>query len=264
MHSCASLDSLVPAFIDGETSDADTEGIERHLQACERCRARVDAERVVHDLLRARREALRDVRAPSPLLARCRELAAASRMDVPPARPAPFPSTRVAARWPARVRPLAIAASLVLIVASAFLYRMTHTSAGVIASELTADHVKCFMVNAVLGTHHSHAAVESSLARSFGWSAQLPPHPEQEGLELVGARPCLSGEGRVAHIMYRHEGRPVSVFMLPGARGPEALLDVLGHQALLWSEGERTFVLIARESEEETKRLVSFLRRTLR
>jgi hypothetical protein len=151
----------------------------------------------------------------------------------------------------------------VLVVAGAFLYRMTHTSVRVIASELTADHVKCFMVNAVLGTHHSPAAVESSLASSFGWHAQLPPRPEEEGLELVGARPCLYGEGHVAHIMYKHDGRPVSVFMLPGARGPEALLEVFGHHALLWSEGERTFVLIARESEEEAKRLVSFLRRSL-
>src|SRR5258707_7179604 len=45
---------------------------------------------------------------------------------------------------------------------------------------------------------------------------------ETAGLELIGERTCLYGEGRIAHVMYRHDGHPVSVFMLPDdVRQPE-------------------------------------------
>jgi hypothetical protein len=160
--------------------------------------------------------------------------------------------------------PLALAATLVLIVGGAFLYRMTQISTRVMAAELTADHVKCFLVNGMLRTTQSHAAVESSLAAGFGWDAQLPERPEEAGLELVGARPCLYGEGRVAHIMYRHNGDPVSVFMLPEKQRPEELLGVLGHEVAIWSHGDRTFVIVARKSSAEVERIASFVQATLR
>src|SRR6185503_7218763 len=109
-----------------------------------------------------------------------------------------------------RLTPLALAASLVLIVGAAFLYPLTAGSSRVLAAELAVDHMKCFMLNGALGTHHSASTVESSLAESFGWPADLPDQPEQAGLELVGERTCLYGEGRLAHVMYRQNGRAVS------------------------------------------------------
>ena len=75
----------------------------------------------------------------------------------------------------------------------------------------------------------------------------LPDDPARAGLELVGSRPCLYGEGEIAHIMYRHEGRPVSLFMLPRTARTEELVEVLGHEAAIWCVGDRTFVLVARE-----------------
>ena len=115
--------------------------------------------------------------------------------------------------------PLALAASLVLVVAGAFVYEATARSTQLLAAELTADHLKCFrVINNVLGTHHEPQAVESSMASGFDWQMRLPEHAERVGLELVGARPCLYGEGIVAHIMYRHNGHPVSIFMLPQKR----------------------------------------------
>jgi len=76
----------------------------------------------------------------------------------------------------------------------------------------------------------------------------------------VGERTCLYGQGRVAHIMYRHEGRPVSLFMLPNDTRKEQVLDTLGHGAAVWSVGNRTFVLIAREPKADFERMALFVR----
>jgi hypothetical protein len=151
-----------------------------------------------------------------------------------------------------------------MIVGTAFLYRMTQTSTRVMAAELAADHMKCFMMNRLMDPASSPPAVESALASSFGWEAHLPDHPEDAGLELVGARPCLYGAGKVAHIMYRHNGTPLSIFMLPGTRRPDELVGVMGHEAAVWSEGDRTFVLLARESRAEIEQIRTFVRAALR
>jgi anti-sigma factor RsiW len=116
----------------------------------------------------------------------------------------------------------------------------------------------------VFGRHQGTAAVESSMAGSFGWRMHLPDDPARAGLELVGSRQCLYGEGEIAHIMYRHDGRPVSLFMLPGTARREDLVEVLGHEAKIWCVGNRTFVLIARAPKVDVERMASFVQASLR
>jgi anti-sigma factor RsiW len=255
MPNCASLDPLVTPYVDGELPAADAQAVDAHLAACPPCRARIAAERAVKELIHARHTALRAA-APAPLRARCALLASG-----------PAHSTTVpffARPFFARLAPFALAATLVLIVGGAFLYRMTQISTHVMAAELTADHLKCAVVNSMLRTAQSPAVVESSMAARFDWPVHLPEQPEDAGLELVGARPCLYGEGAIAHIMYRHEGRTVSVFMLPRKRRPDERLGVLGHQAAIWSSGDRTFVVVARKSRDELERIATFIRGQLR
>src|SRR5207248_992305 len=98
------------------------------------------------------------------------------------------------AAWRARTKPLALAASLVLVVSAAFLYALTDRSNRVMAAELVADHVKCFGLNHLLNTQQEASLVEGAMATGFGWRVQLPERPQVLGLELVGARPCLYGE----------------------------------------------------------------------
>jgi anti-sigma factor RsiW len=143
-------------------------------------------------------------------------------------------------------------------------YRATFGATQAIAAELTADHMKCLVLNAVMRTHDSVADVQADLRSGFGWTAQLPEHAEAEGLELVGSRPCLYEHGKIAHIMYRHNGVPVSIFMLPGGRQPRELVSALGHDAVIWSDGERTFVLIARAPRADVERVASFVQASLR
>ena len=68
------------------------------------------------------------------------------------------------------------------------------------------------------------------MSSRFGWQAELPEHPEDAGLELVGARPCLYGEGPSRTSCTSHQGSTVSVFMLPRSHRPEEHLGLLGHQ----------------------------------
>ena len=254
---CDRIDPLVTPFVDGDLPDADRRAVEEHLRVCPPCHSRIAAERQVHDLIRTRVPALTQTAAPDALHARCWLLAhhAPQSADGAAASAAPLPR---------RLASYALAASLVLVVGGAFVYQATDQSARVMAAELTADHVKCFAMNGVFGTHQGAAAVESSMSGSFGWSMHLPADPARAGLELVGSRQCLYGEGEIAHIMYRHQGHPVSLFMLPKSARTEELVEVLGHEAKIWCVGDRTFVLVAREPRSEVERMASFVQAGMR
>jgi hypothetical protein len=170
--------------------------------------------------------------------------------------------------------PLALAATLVIVVGGAFVYVFTDRSTRVLAAELTADHVKCFgVMNTLLGASADHVAIESAMASTFGWQMHMPETVGGSGLELVGARPCLYAKGKVAHLMYRHNGHPVSVFMIPNMARPgvpgtpgikDEVVDVMGHEATVWSSGGRTFVVIAREPEADVAQVVSFVQASLK
>lgn len=261
--SCASIDSLVTPFIDGELSSADRQLIEQHLSRCGACRSRVAAEQSVHEVMQERKSVLCHGHAPAILRTRC---AAAARFNTAGVKSPADAGTNVRfgrSGW-SWLAPLGAAASLVVIVGGAFLYQATAQSSHVLAAELAADHMKCFAMNAVLGTRQSAETVQSSMASGFGWSMRLPIGAEREGLELVGSRPCLYGEGKIAHIMYRHNGEPLSLFMLPRTERPEQLVETLGHECAIWSSQDRTFVLVSRESRADVEKLAQYVHASMR
>lgn len=258
MSSCSSIEPLVTPYVDHELDPTECQVLEYHLGKCPSCRSRVEAERSVRGLLQERRQALHRQCAPGSLHTRCASLS--RKPTVGRLEPVSWVGRLFAFRpLVARLAPLTVAATLTVLVGGAFVYRVTDSSPTVMAAELTADHVKCFVMNAVLRTKDSPDAVESSLASGFNWNMHVPDDAEREGLELVGSRPCLYGEGKVAHIMFRHNGRPVSLFMLPRSQRPDQLVKVLGHEAAIWSVGDRTFVLVAREGRSEVERMAAFI-----
>ena len=255
---CRSIEPLVTPYVDQELTGTERAHIEQHLRVCPPCHARMAVERAARDLIGSHRPALVAEKASSALHARCAGL----RRDRVEGRPPAEPSTRSVA-WRQRVAPLALAATLVLVVAGAFLYQATDRSARLMAAELTADHVKCFTMNGLLRTHQEPEAVQRAVLSQFGWQMRVPEQLRRIGLELVGSRPCLYGEGKMAHLMYLHEGRPVSIFMLPDAARAREIVDVLGHEAAIWSVGGRTFVLIAREPRGDVERMASVVQAVL-
>lgn len=273
MSDCRTIDPLVTSYIDGELGDTDRRAVDAHLLKCPPCHSRVSAERAVRETLCARRRELVASCAPPALRAACQRLRGAvvdpygTTSTQPSAISLPHHATGTSGTLGTRIlrtaMPFALAASLVVIVGGAFVYQMTEASATVLAAELTADHVKCFALNALLGTHQTATAVESAMLTGWGWSVHLPQNTAQAGLELVGARPCLYGEGAIAHVMYRQDGRPVSLFMLPKSARTEQLVEVLGHEAKIWCVGNRTLVLIARAPRRDVERLAEFVQASL-
>ena len=261
---------MVTPYVDDELPAAERMLVDEHLLQCPPCHSRVAAESAVHDLMRARKPGLTAERASATLHAQCTGLAnrsdGASAARLRPGVPR-SPARAIRGWWdaPWRLRgaPLALTASLVLLVGGAFLYLATQYSARLLAAELCADHMKCFAANNLLGTHEAPAAVESSMLSAFGWRLRLPAQFDASGLELVGARRCFYGEGKVAHLMYRDQGRPVSIYMLPKSVRPEELVETLGHEVAIWSSGDRTFVLITRGSRDEVQQMASFVKGAL-
>lgn len=258
MRSCSAIDPLVTPFVDGELAVDERLAVEAHLRVCAPCHSRVEAERAVRALVVARKPGFEGCRASAALKARCHTLCTAvagtSAVGQAVARPAWW-------RRRDRVMPLAMVATLTLAVAGVWLYQATARSASVLAAELTADHVKCFALNAVLRTHDSPEAVETAMLNGFDW--HVADAARSGSLELVGSRPCLYGEGEMAHIMFRHEGHPVSLFMLPRSQRPQQIVSALGHEAAIWSFQDRTFVLVAREERADVERMAALMRASL-
>jgi anti-sigma factor RsiW len=273
MSKCTSIDPLVTPYVDGELPAAERTLVDDHLHRCPPCHSRVTAESAVRELMRARKAGLTADRASTNLHVRCTDMvnrrvnAAGARSQPGVPASASCSTWGIAvwwrAPWALRVVPLALTASLVLIVGGAFLYLATQYSARVLAAELCADHVTCFAANKVFDTHDAPAAVERSMLSAFGWRLHLPEEFDALGLKLVGARRCLYGEGRIAHLMYRDQGRPVSIYMLPNMMRSEDFVETLGHEVAIWSSGDRTFVLVARGSRDEITQMASVVKGAL-
>lgn len=264
MSDCSSIDPLITPYIDGDIGAAERQRVDAHVRRCAPCHSRVAAEQAVRDLLRARRAALSVDCASAALRDRCAGLGSASARH----------AGATALTWQSRTAPFAFAAALVVVVGAAFLYVFTDRSTRVLAAELTVDHVKCFgVMNVLLGTSADRLTIEDGMAATFGWQMHLPDTTLGSGLELVGARPCLYAKGKVAHLMYRHNGHPVSVFMIPmivrsavpaTAAVKDEVVDVMGHEATVWTSGGRTFVVVAREPEADVAQVVSFVQAALK
>jgi anti-sigma factor RsiW len=75
-------------------------------------------------------------------------------------------------------------------------------------------------------------------------------------------------EGRVAHLMYEWRGQPLSVYVLPSPIGraveTRTFVRRFGHEAVVWSQRGRTYVVLARGKREELDGVVSYVRANAR
>ena len=124
-----------------------------------------------------------------------------------------------------------------LIVGGVLLYSLTGLSPTVLAAQLTLDHVKCFAVHDSRRRRSTCAPARSNTRATTAAGCSLP-RAAVAGLQLVGMRRCFCGEGVAAHAMYRLNGRPVSLYVIPDAGATRASADVFGHDAVIWSRRE--------------------------
>ena len=125
-------------------------------------------------------------------------------------------------------------------------------------AELTLDHVKCFALFEPRDAQPDPAALAGRLQADYGWRFTIPAGLPRERLTLIGARRCLSTDGQVAHVLYRHAGRPVSLFMMPGGSRDDARAAIAGHVARIWSRDSTTYVLVGSESEPEIQQVAAY------
>jgi anti-sigma factor RsiW len=240
---CRDIEPLVTAYVDAAGTSADRAAVETHLDQCEACRADAERQAAARAVVRRRASVLASPSAPAALRARCANAAA----PAPPAR---------------GVLPWAVAAAL--LAAVVLLITFTTRSTTLLAAQLTVDHVKCFEF-AGKANPDAHA-LEASLASRFGWHIVVPPGSVAAGLTLLTARRCLYADGKVAHLMYRHRDRDVSLFVLPHtSRTPDNVeeVKVMGHEAVIWSSRQQSYVLIGREPRAELEQLAAYVQQTL-
>ncbi len=240
MKRCSDLEPLFAPYVDGEAEPAAAADVAAHVQACPPCRAELENQRVARALMIERRRAMCEA-ASAELRTRCVAACAARRWRL--------------ARW----MPLSAAAALVLAVAGIFLYGSFDRGARALATQLALDHVKCFAVFKPDG-RTDPKILAATWQQSHGW--ELPVPPPNGTLELLGVRRCLSSEGRTAHLMYRHQGKPLSLFVARDEGRQFRSLEAMGYETILWSEGNRLFVLVGQESRQELERVAAYVKDT--
>lgn len=250
MAQCTDIHRLVTVYVDGEITAADRDDLERHARRCAECHERITAERTARQVLRANAAALTAQTAPLDLKARLARVAT----DARPTR------ARVVRRWLLRT---AVAASLVLGCGLWLTALVTRQSTTVLAAQLAADHVKCFLTN------HDHDMLEPQrvatyLRDRYGFAARVPASDPDLGLRLVGARRCITGEGTNAHMLYTWKGQSVSLYMLPGVGHDLAAHRVLGHTTTMWTGHNGSYVLVTPEVDGGATPLAAYMRQSTR
>jgi anti-sigma factor RsiW len=243
--SCDETRALLTPWIDEQLAGPDRAAVEAHLAVCGPCGTRAAHEHAAREIVRHCRPAIAAERAPESLRAR---LAAGSS-----SRP------RAGSRsW--RRLPLSVAATLLLAVGGLGLHALTERSTPLLAAQLAADHVKCHWMVRDRGTLDP-AEVQHRLAERYGFHARVPPGAPNERLRLVGARRCLTAEGTNAHILYRVDGRPLSLYLVPDDVRGATTIGVLGRDAVVWSGDNGTYVLVGEHGRGDAERVASYMQR---
>jgi anti-sigma factor RsiW len=240
MSSCREIDPLLTPYIDGETTAAERTMVGAHLTGCPPCRHRVEAEQAAREAVRAR---VSRPCAPEHLRKRCRKTAT--------------PLGRLTSTYSSST--LSMFAVVIVVAGGVSVYGLTRLSPSLLAAQLALDHVKCFSIHEST-TPLDVTTAEHQLAEQYGWELPVPVAPASDGLQLVGVRRCFCGEGPAIHLMYRHRGDPLSLYLIPNDARASVSTEVFGHDALMWSNQNTTFVLLGKETPGELRQLAADLK----
>jgi anti-sigma factor RsiW len=247
---CREVEDTLPLYVDGVAGEQ-ARAIEAHLATCGACAELARAQSVARAVLKARGAQLSPI-APPGLRTRLR-----AQMDARgPAVADPMLG------WTGRFTAFAAAAMVVLTLGAVLLPVATIRSTALLAAQLALDHLKCFTIEGDAdGEPIEKAQAEATLRREFDLTVVVPPSLAAENLELMAVRRCLYGDGRAAHLMYRLNGEPLSLFVVPGLTRPAEELSLFGHDQVVWTTGDRTYMLVARAgSRDGLARVASYLR----
>ena len=231
---CNEFEGSLAAVADGGASPDEAARVARHVGSCAACRQALEAQTTARSVLRARAPQLAAT-APPGLRTRITANVRAERAGAG------------ILSWGGRLSAFSAAALLVLAIGAALLPVVTARSTVVLAAQLALDHLKCFTIDGDGdGPVMNDGEAEATIKRDYGWTINVPASAEAEGMALLAVRRCLYGDGFAAHVLYRVNGEPVSLFIMPGLARPAAELGVLGHDEMVWTQGDHTYMLVAR------------------
>ena len=164
--------------------------------------------------------------------------------------------------WTGRLSAFAAAAMVVLTLGAVLLPVATVRSTAVLAAQLALDHLKCFTIDGDADGAADRAAPSRSDAdarlRFFG---DRPGVAAGGTARVAGGAPLPLWRRPRGALVYRVNGEPVSLFILPGLTRPAAELSLFGHDEVVWTQGDRTYMLVARGGlASDLARVASYLR----
>jgi len=241
------------AYCDGELEVSKMLEVEGHLEACPSCRRSVEAERAFREHLRAKI-------APEPvpphveerLISAINDLDRQSRSSAPP----------LEGR---RARSLAVAASVLLLALGGVLgYLIAGGTSRFMPSpvlvRLVGEHVRSTQLERPVELHSGNTQQVAFWLQGRIEHPILVPDYDPMGIQLLGGRVLQLGDRRVASVVYKKEGKMLSLFALSGT-GYKGLLIGLeevrrhgqvllafeseGQQMLLWGQGEMLYALVS-------------------
>jgi hypothetical protein len=231
---CEQLQPLIAACADNGAAEAERRLVMAHVARCAACAEELRVQQVMHEALALRG---RDAAAVAPPGLRTR-LAATLAAEASPV---------IDVGWRTRLSAFAAAAVVVLALGAIAVPVVTGRSTVVLAAQLALDHLKCFTID---GHDHgdvlSVADAEAELLDDYGWKLTVPETGGSDRGRLISVRRCLYGDGRAAHLLYRVDGEPISLFILPGLERPADQLSLLGHDEVVWNANGQTFMLVGK------------------
>jgi anti-sigma factor RsiW len=213
-------------YLDGELAAPDAAELEAHLRACPDCAGLEQRRRALRAAVRAQ---LPRYQAPDGLRTRVRS---ALRGRV---------TATHAGRYRLPWRPLAIAASLVVVAVGSYRLALRQAASDALSAEVLASHVRSLMPGHLTDVASSD---QHTVKPWFDGKLDFSPPVVDfagRGFPLLGGRVDYVGGRSVAALVYGRRRHIISVFVWPVARGSSAGSGTMtrqGYHLLHWTAGE--------------------------
>jgi anti-sigma factor RsiW len=233
---CKDVPDLVQSYADGELEPERASALEAHLRDCADCTRLVEAQRGWQRTMRA---GMTRFAAPDRLRARLAVALAEADSAAAPARPR-------GAGW----RPLAMAASLVLAIATSSGLTAYLTLPGEqdrMVDNVVSGHVRSLMADHLTDVPSSD---QHTVKPWFHGRIDLAPPVDDlapQGYKLVGGRLDYLDRQPAAALVYQHRQHPINLFVVaaPAAgddtAGGVTSLSERGYNVLHWTAGGMAF-----------------------
>ena len=83
---------------------------------------------------------------------------------------------------------------------------------------------------------------------------------ESADFDLIDVRQCLYDDGEMAHVLCEWRGEPVSLYVVPDRSDGDQILEIVGHDAVIWSQNDTAYVLVAEKGPVEIAQVAQYVR----